>query len=210
MMWRRGGSSKVRDLWRWDSPRNYGKTWAQYEAWGLDGFGWVEQKTSVFLEIFVNISMVFLEVSCVLPAPHTSLTNLKGWNVFVLSGTPKRSRRYYSGQIITTSAEVTLDDCDCKGIAPKCPKHSGLGIILICLDYCNGIHTQKWRWTVVCWCAFSRMILRFKIFIFWGEVSLPIPPTPIPLFVGKIAGDTRCNMAMASAVLNGFITSPAL
>ena len=159
--------------------------------------------------------MVFLEVSCVLPAPHTSLTNLKGWNVFVLSGTRKRSRRYYSGQIITTSAEVTLDDCDCKGIAPKCPKHSGLGIILICLDYCNGIHTQKWRWTVDCWCAFSRMILRFKIFIFWGEVSLPIPPTPMYskflkhlLFAGKIAGDTRCNMAMASAVINGVITSP--
>ena len=46
--------------------------------------------------------------------------------------------RNTSGQIEnqpgTPPSRVTLNGVDCKGNPPKCPKNSGLGIILLCPD----------------------------------------------------------------------------
>ena len=42
-----------------------------------------------------------------------------------------------SGQILTTSAEVTPNGGLVGGIPPKCPKNSGLGTIVICPESVN-------------------------------------------------------------------------
>ena len=56
----------------------------------------------------------------------------------------QRVINHHSGQIITTSAEVTLNG----GLVrepPQSPRNSGLGIILICPDHCPFI-IASWPW----------------------------------------------------------------